>query len=97
MFTKSILKLMIPFIALSGCSEGSVEEFTFRKLLESDLKDECGKNTECKELVSLQIKNCMELANWKNLLDKEEGDKAFEEFDTAFNPCFKDKSGKPLF
>jgi hypothetical protein len=39
----------------------------------------------------------MELANWKNLLDKEEGDKAYEEFDTAFNPCFKDKNGKPLF
>jgi len=94
--TKILLRLTAIVIILTGCSEGAVEEFTFRKLAEHDLKEECGQDKSCRSAISSQIKHCMEFANWRVLLEKEEDDKAFFEFNEVFRPCFKDENGNVL-
>lgn len=88
--------LLLAATAISGCSETAIEEFTFRKLAEHDLQSECGENTRCQDAVSAQIAACMERANWRGLLDKEEGDPAFIVFNETFRPCFVEEDGKPL-
>ncbi|MGH1486618.1 MAG: hypothetical protein ACRBCI_10395 [Cellvibrionaceae bacterium] len=91
--------LFTSILLISSCSEYNldIEEFTFRKLVESDLKEECGNNEACKTAVSDQIKHCMEAANWQAILGNEEDAELMQNFVEKFYPCFKDSNGERLF
>jgi len=94
---KKLLYISICVFILAGCSEYDVEEFIFRTLVEYDLKEDCGDNDECKQVVTDQIKICMEQAGWRNILGNEEDEKVMQGFIEKFHPCFKYKNGNSLF
>ena len=97
MLSKVIFILVLTSIAFAGCSDRSIAEFTFRKLVERDLREECGKSSECKEAVSQQIEDCLERSNWRELLQQEDNEDAIIKFHNNFRSCFKNKNGIPLF
>ena len=85
-------------LLLVGCSTEQTEEFVFRKVLEYQLKEECGEeNKQCITDVEEQIQACMRESDWRAYLDNEEDEEEMKRFINAFFPCFKDANGNSHF
>lgn len=85
-------------LLLTGCTAEQAEEFAFRKTMEYQLKEECGKKDKaCIQAVEEQIESCMQKSEWKKYVDDSENEAEMQRFIRAFFPCFKDARGKPLF
>ena len=92
-----LLTLMLGPLTLAGCSEAEVEEYTFRKVMEYELKSDCDDDAACIEAVEAQIKDCMASSDWRRYLENEDNEAELERFIYRFFPCFKDASGNPYF
>ena len=88
---------MLVALFVSGCSDAQVEEFAFRKVMEYELKADCGDDEACNDAVEAQIKSCMASSDWRRYLDNEEDPEELERFIYVFFPCFKDADGNPYF
>ena len=83
---------------LIGCTTEQTEEFVFRKVLEYQLKEECGAdNKQCIAHVEEQIQACMNESDWRAYLENEEDEEELQRFIKAFFPCFKDDDGNAYF
>ena len=93
-------KIFIPAMLLItvGCSGEQAEEFAFRKVMEYQLKDDCGeKDKACLKAIEAQIEACMIESDWRRYLENEENEEELQRFIRAFFPCFKDAQGNPYF
>ncbi len=83
---------------LGGCSAEQFDEFVFRKVMEYQLKDECGEdNRPCIEAIEEQIESCMQKSDWRTYLDSDGDQEETQRFIRDFFPCFKDANGKSYF
>jgi len=86
------------FLLISGCSGEQAEEFAFRKMIEYQLKNDCGEeNKQCIKAVEEQMKTCMDESDWRTYLDSHEDQKEMQRFVKKFFPCFKDANGNSYF
>ena len=84
--------------ALAGCSDGSVEEFAFRSMLEVSMSELCGEDdAACLEAVETQTRPCMRQADWRRYMENDEDPAELERFTTAFYACVVDEQGNPWF
>jgi hypothetical protein len=75
-----------------------VEELAFRKVIEYQLKDECGdEDKACVAAVEAQIESCMKQSDWRQFLENEEDQEEMKRFISEFSPCFKDSEGNSYF
>ena len=85
-------------LATAGCSGEQAEEFAFRKVMEYQLKDDCGEEDKaCLKAIEEQIEACMIDSDWRRYLENEEDEDELQRFIRAFFPCFKDAQGNPYF
>ena len=90
--------MVLVTLVLGGCSDGSVEEFAFRKTLEISMAEMCGENSPaCLEAVEEQTGPCMKQADWRRYLDNDQDQQELERFTTAFYACIVDADGNPWF
>lgn len=88
--------VIILLLLIGGCSAEQTEKFVFQKVLEYQLKDDCGDDKECVHAVEEQIEACMEKSDWKRYVENDD-DKELERFVNLFFPCFMDPNGNPYF
>ena len=92
------LFLLTICLMIGGCSSEMVEELAFRKVIEYQLKDECGdEDKACIKAVEAQIESCMKQSDWRRVTDNEEDEEEMKRFVSEFFPCFKDSSGRSYF
>ena len=85
-------------LLIGGCSAEQFDEFVFRKVMEYQLKDECGEeNEKCYAAIEAQIESCMKKSDWRTYLDSDGDHAETQRFIRDFFPCFKDENGKPYF
>jgi len=84
-------------LAIASCSQGKVEELSFRWTLEYKFIQLCGKDKECAAAVKSQIQSCLEKSHWRQYLEHSEDNREFERFASAFYPCIVDQHGHPYF
>jgi len=90
--------ILIVLMGMAGCSQEQVEELAFRKVMEYQLKDDCGEqDLDCIAAIEAQIKSCMEKSDWRRYLENEENEDELQRFIHAFFPCFKDADGNAYF
>ena len=90
--------LFVFSLLVGGCSGDQVEEFVFRKVLEYELKEDCGKeNKQCIKDIEEQIQTCMNKSDWRAYLDNDEDQEEMQRFIKEFFPCFKDANGNSYF
>ena len=93
-----IIGLLLMSLFLLSCSEGQIEELTFRKVLEYNLVESCGEEDKaCITSVKSQIKGCMEKSNWRKYLENEESEEELNRFTKEFYSCIVDSEGDPYF
>lgn len=88
---------MFLLLFVIGCTDVDPPELIFRTGIQNQLNGVCGENNECKQAVAEQIKECMEMAGWRDTLEDDPDGKIMDAFIEKFDPCFKDKNGNPLF
>jgi hypothetical protein len=88
---------VVVLLLVIGCSEEQTEEFVFKKTMEYQLKDDCGKNKDCISAVEKQIESCMEKSDWRKYLKNSEDEEELNRFIKIFFPCFKDPNGNSYF
>lgn len=91
---KMFLALLL-LLLLNACSQQQTEELVFRKTLEHKLTKLCDEDKSCVVAVKNQIKPCMEKADWRKFMDKQEAEVV--RFTTEFYGCIVDDDGYPLF
>ncbi|MFV2061347.1 MAG: hypothetical protein ACC653_11740 [Gammaproteobacteria bacterium] len=92
-----IILLVFTLVFLFGCTD-SFQELAFRKTLEYELIDLCGKkDKKCIAAVKSQIKNCMIKSNWKKFVENQNSDTELKRFTTEFYSCVVDENGEPYF
>ena len=92
------LFLLTICLLIGGCSSEMVEELAFRKVMEYQLKDECGdEDKACIAAVEAQIEFCMKQSDWRQFLENEEDEEELKRFVSEFFPCFKDSEGSSYF
>ena len=95
------MKIFIAFLislSLLSCSEGAIEEFSFRKTLEFSLVDLCGaEDKDCIEAVKSQIVGCMEKSDWRAFFNDDDNPDELKRFTGVFYACIVDKDGEPYF
>jgi len=94
-----ILTALLSPLVLTACSPEKIEEFVFRKTMERELIDLCGKkDPACIETVKTQTASCMVQSNWKQYVDSGENDEQeLVRFSEAFYGCLVDENGQPYF
>ncbi|HEY0720497.1 MAG TPA: hypothetical protein VGE50_04520 [Gammaproteobacteria bacterium] len=81
-----------------ACSDATVEEFTFRKVLEHDLINLCGDDDEaCIHAVESQVKGCMEKSDWRKYVESQDDPDELKRFTKEFYGCVVDANGHPYF
>ncbi len=92
------LFLLTICLLIGGCSGEIIEELAFRKVMEYQLKDECGdEDKACVEAVEAQIESCMKQSDWRRFLENEEDEEELKRFTSEFFPCFRDPDGEAYF
>ncbi len=90
--------VFIILLLIGGCTTEQAEEFAFRKTMEYQLIDDCGKeNKECIKAVKEQIESCMKKSDWRKYVNNDEDEKEMKRFISKFFPCFKDSNGNSYF
>ena len=90
--------ILLLTLFLIGCTDGQVEEFAFRNILEHDLIELCSKDDKkCISAVKAQIKDCMVKSNWRRYLDNEDSEEELNRFTSVFYACIVDSEGNPYF
>lgn len=92
-----ITGLLFVLLFIASCSEGQFEELVFRKTLEYDLTDLCGKDEACVEAVKSRIKGCMVKSNWRQFLEHQDDEEEKTRFVTEFYACIVDENGNSFF
>jgi len=93
---KSVIILLFPMLIV-GCSDG-VDEFAFRKTLEYELVDLCGKkDKKCIKAVKSQTKDCMVKSDWRKFLEDQDNKQELNRFTREFYACIVDSEGNPYF
>jgi hypothetical protein len=83
---------------MAGCSQEQLDELIFRKVMEYQLKDDCGDQDKAwVAAIEAQIKRCMEASDWQRYLESKEDEDETQRYIHAFFPCFKDANGNPCF
>ena len=92
------IHLFVFFSLLYGCSAEQTEEFVFRKVLEYQLKEECGEeNKQCIKDIEEQIETCMNKSDWRAYVKNDEDQEEMQRFIREFFPCCKDARGNSYF
>jgi len=90
--------VFIILLLIGGCTTEQAEEFAFRKTMEYQLIDDCGKeDKECIKAVKEQIESCMKESDWRKYVNNDEDEKEMKRFINKFFPCFKDSNGNSYF
>ncbi len=93
---KLIILLLLTMLLFS-CDD-SLQELAFRKTLEYELIDLCGKQEKkCIAAVKAQIKECMVKSDWKKFVTNQDNDEELKRFTTVFYACVVDANGEPYF
>ena len=95
--TKKLTGILVISLFLPGCGD-KLEEFTFRKTIEHELIDLCGKkDPKCIKAVKTQAKGCMEKSNWRKYLNNRNDKLELKRFTKEFYACIVDSEGNPYF
>lgn len=90
--------IVLSTLILASCSDAQLEEFAFRKTIEYELIELCGKDDDkCISAVEDQTGDCMEKSDWRRYLENQENQEELKRFRDTFYACIVDEEGKPYF